>query len=232
MSMSAPAAASAGVDRGYCLMIGGEAKIAEHLEPIFRALVPGVDAAPRTRGRSGAIDNVEQGFLHCGPHGAGHFVKMIHNGIEYGIMAAYAEGLNILRHADIGKQTFAHDAETTPLRDPQYYQYEMNLPQIAEVWRRGSVVGSWLLDLTAAALLKDPRWKATPGAFPTRAKDAGLFWPQSMKRFRRPYSARPSTNAFRRAARRNSPARCSRRCGTNSAATWRGRKRTRPRSHP
>jgi 6-phosphogluconate dehydrogenase len=159
----------AGVDRGYCLMIGGEAKIARHLEPIFRALVPGVDAATRTPGRSGAVDNVEQGFLHCGAHGAGHFVKMIHNGIEYGIMAAYAEGLNILRHANIGKQTFAHDAETTPLRDPQYYQYEMNLPQIAEVWRRGSVVGSWLLDLTAEALLKDPRLEGYGG----RVSDSG-----------------------------------------------------------
>jgi 6-phosphogluconate dehydrogenase len=159
----------AGVDRGYCLMIGGEAKIVEDLEPIFSALVPGVDAAPRTPGRSGAVGNVEQGFLHCGAHGAGHFVKMIHNGIEYGIMAAYAEGFNILRHSNVGKQTVANDAETTPLRDPQYYQYEMNLPQIAEVWRRGSVVGSWLLDLTAAALLKDPQLEGYGG----RVSDSG-----------------------------------------------------------
>jgi 6-phosphogluconate dehydrogenase len=153
----------AGIDRGYCLMIGGEAKIVEHLEPLFLALAPGVGAAGRTPGRSGAVDNVEQGFLHCGPHGAGHFVKMIHNGIEYSMMAAFAEGLNILRHANVGKQTFGSDAETTPLRHPEHYQYEMNLPQIAEVWRRGSVIGSWLLDLTAGALLKNPQLEGYGG---------------------------------------------------------------------
>lgn len=159
----------AGMDCGYCLMIGGEAKTVEHLKPVFLGLAPGVGAAARTPGRSGTVDSVEEGYLHCGPHGAGHFVKMIHNGIEYGLMAAYAEGLNILRHADVGKQTFASDAETTPLRHPEYYQYELNLPDIAEVWRRGSVIGSWLLDLTAGALLRAPDLEGYSG----RVSDSG-----------------------------------------------------------
>jgi 6-phosphogluconate dehydrogenase len=159
----------AGGDRGYCLMIGGEAAIVAHLTPIFAALAPGVDAAARTRGRSGDVASAEQGFLHCGPHGAGHFVKMVHNGIEYGVMAAYAEGLNILRNANVGKQARAADAETTPLRNPEFYRYEMNLPEIAEVWRRGSVIGSWLLDLTANALLADPKLAAYGG----RVSDSG-----------------------------------------------------------
>ena len=146
----------AGLDRGYCLMIGGEAQMFGHLRPIFAALAPGVDAAPRTAGRSGAAGSAEEGFLHCGPHGAGHFVKMVHNGIEYGVMAAYAEGLNVLRNANIGLVSEQHDAETTPLRDPAAYRFEMNLPEITELWRRGSVIGSWLLDLTAAALQSDP----------------------------------------------------------------------------
>jgi 6-phosphogluconate dehydrogenase len=159
----------AGLDRGYCLMIGGEAKTVEHLLPVFRALAPGVAAAGRTPGRKGEATGAEEGFLHCGPHGAGHFVKMVHNGIEYGIMAAYAEGLNILRHANIGKQSFDQDAETTPLRHPEHYQYEMNLPEIAEVWRRGSVIGSWLLDLTASALRKNPQLEGYSG----RVSDSG-----------------------------------------------------------
>ena len=159
----------AGGDRGYCLMIGGEAEVVAHLTPIFAALAPGVDAAARTRGRSGSVASAEQGFLHCGPHGAGHFVKMVHNGIEYGVMAAYAEGLNILRNANVGKQARAVDAETTPLRSPEFYRYEMNLPEIAEVWRRGSVIGSWLLDLTANALLADPKLAAYGG----RVSDSG-----------------------------------------------------------
>ncbi len=145
-----------GLDRGYCLMVGGEAEMFGHLRPIFAALAPGVDAAPRTAGRSGAAGSAEEGFLHCGAHGAGHFVKMVHNGIEYGVMAAYAEGLNVLRNANIGLLTAQHDAETTPLRDPAAYRFEMNLPEITELWRRGSVIGSWLLDLTAAALQSDP----------------------------------------------------------------------------
>jgi 6-phosphogluconate dehydrogenase len=159
----------AGQQRGYCLMIGGEADVVERLTPIFAALAPGVEAAPRTRGRQGAAATAEQGFLHCGPHGAGHFVKMVHNGIEYGLMAAYAEGLNVLRHADAGRREHASDAETTPLRHPEYYRYDMKLPEIAELWRRGSVIGSWLLDLTAHALLEDPQLAAYGG----RVSDSG-----------------------------------------------------------
>ena len=146
----------AGLDRGYCLMIGGEEAVIQRLAPLFASLAPGAGAAAPTPGRSRAGGSAEQGYLHCGPHGAGHFVKMVHNGIEYGVMAAYAEGLNILRHANVGKRANAVDAETTPLRNPELYQYEMDLPEIAEVWRRGSVIGSWLLDLTAAALAADP----------------------------------------------------------------------------
>ena len=159
----------AGQGRGYCLMIGGEAEVVERLTPIFEALAPGVGAATRTRGRAGAPARAEQGFLHCGPHGAGHFVKMVHNGIEYGVMAAYAEGFNILRNADVGKREHAADAETSPLRHPEFYRYEMNLPEIAEVWRRGSVIGSWLLDLTANALHGD----AQLGNYGGRVSDSG-----------------------------------------------------------
>ena len=145
-----------GLERGYCLMIGGEEAVVQHLDPIFSVLAPGVNAASRTPGREKIGGTAEQGYLHCGPNGAGHFVKMVHNGIEYGIMAAYAEGLNILRHANIGKNQQEIDAETSPLRNPEYYQYDLNLPDVAELWRRGSVIGSWLLDLTASALLKSP----------------------------------------------------------------------------
>jgi 6-phosphogluconate dehydrogenase len=159
----------AGGERGYCLMIGGEDAIVRHLTPVFTALAPGIGTAPRTPGRSGDAAPAEQGFLHCGPSGAGHFVKMVHNGIEYGVMAAYAEGLNILRNANIGQQKQTSDAETTPLREPEFYRYEMNLPEVAEVWRRGSVIGSWLLDLTAGALLKDPQLQAFGG----RVSDSG-----------------------------------------------------------
>lgn len=164
----------AGAERGYCLMIGGEAKIVAQLRPIFTALAPGTGTALRTPGRSGATTDPELGFLHCGSHGAGHFVKMVHNGIEYGIMAAYAEGLNMLRHANIGRATGVDapelgGAETTPLRNPEFYRYEMDLPEIAEVWRRGSVISSWLLDLTASALLKDPQLASFAG----RVSDSG-----------------------------------------------------------
>jgi 6-phosphogluconate dehydrogenase len=145
-----------GLERGFCLMIGGEDAVVTHLDPIFAALAPGLMAAPRTPGREKVGGTAEQGYLHCGPNGAGHFVKMVHNGIEYGIMAAYAEGLNILHHANVGKQVRDVDAETTPLCNPEYYQYDLNILDIAELWRRGSVVGSWLLDLTALALLKSP----------------------------------------------------------------------------
>jgi 6-phosphogluconate dehydrogenase len=145
-----------GFERGYCMMIGGETDIVKRLDPIFATLAPGAGSIPRTPGRTRVDGTAEQGYLHCGPSGAGHFVKMVHNGIEYGLMAAYAEGMGILRDANIGKHKHDIDAETTPLRDPDHYQYDFNLPDIAEVWRRGSVVASWLLDLTAAALIEDP----------------------------------------------------------------------------
>ena len=145
-----------GLERGYCMMIGGEKKVVEHLDPIFSALAPGVGEISRTPGREKLDGTAEQGYLHCGPNGAGHFVKMVHNGIEYGIMAAYAEGLSVLRSANVGKRQEKIDAETTPLRDPEHYQYDLDLKNIAEVWRRGSVIASWLLDLTAAALVQDP----------------------------------------------------------------------------
>jgi 6-phosphogluconate dehydrogenase len=146
-----------GLERGYCMMIGGEDAVVKHLDPILARLAPGMgNEIPRTPGREKAGGTAEQGYLHCGPNGAGHFVKMVHNGIEYGIMAAYAEGLGVLRAANVGKQKHEIDAETTPLRDPEHYQYDLNLPDIAEVWRRGSVIASWLLDLTAIALIGDP----------------------------------------------------------------------------
>jgi 6-phosphogluconate dehydrogenase len=145
-----------GLERGYCQMIGGEDATVQHLDPIFSALAPSVDAAPRTPGREAKKGTAEHGYLHCGPNGAGHFVKMVHNGIEYGIMAAYAEGLNILWHASVGKQAHGVSAEETPLRDPEAYQYDLPLADITEVWRRGSVIASWLLDLTAKALLDSP----------------------------------------------------------------------------
>jgi 6-phosphogluconate dehydrogenase len=158
-----------GRDRGFCLMIGGEPGPVAQLDPIFKALAPGVGAAPRTPGRDGEAAPAEQGYLHCGPAGAGHFVKMVHNGIEYGLMAAYAEGLNVLRHANVGKQGRTEDAETTPLRDPRYYRYDIDVAQVAEVWRRGSVVASWLLDLTAAALAESPGLEEFTG----RVSDSG-----------------------------------------------------------
>jgi 6-phosphogluconate dehydrogenase len=158
-----------GLERGYCMMIGGENDIVKHLDPIFATLAPGIGDIARTPGRDKASGTSEQGYLHCGPNGAGHFVKMVHNGIEYGIMAAYAEGLGILRSANVGKQEHAIDAETTPLRNPEHYQYDLNLPDVAEVWRRGSVIASWLLDLTASALLQDPGLSQFAG----RVSDSG-----------------------------------------------------------
>jgi len=159
-----------GLERGYCMMIGGEAEIVDRLDPIFARLAPGVGDIARTPGREKANGTSEQGYLHCGPNGAGHFVKMVHNGIEYGIMAAYAEGLGILRSANVGtRQEHTVDAETTPLRDPEHYTYDLNLSDIAEVWRRGSVIASWLLDLSASALLKDPKLEGFQG----RVSDSG-----------------------------------------------------------
>jgi 6-phosphogluconate dehydrogenase len=158
-----------GLDRGYCLMIGGEPDVVKRLDPLFATLAPGAGSIPRTAGRETPGGTSERGYLHCGPSGAGHFVKMVHNGIEYGMMAAYAEGLNILRHANVGKETREADAETTPLRNPEFYQYDFNLADVTEVWRRGSVVASWLLDLTAAALAADPSLEKFAG----RVSDSG-----------------------------------------------------------
>ena len=145
-----------GLERGYCHMIGGEDTIVKHLDPIFRSLAPGVEAAPRTPGATGEPSQAEYGYLHCGPNGAGHFVKMVHNGIEYGMMAAFAEGFNVIKNADVGLHSHEVDAETTPLREPDHYKYQIDVAQVAEMWRRGSVVGSWLLDLTAGAMRQDP----------------------------------------------------------------------------
>jgi 6-phosphogluconate dehydrogenase len=158
-----------GLERGYCMMIGGETQVVKHLDPVFATLAPGLGDIQRTPGREKADGTSEQGYLHCGPNGAGHFVKMVHNGIEYGIMAAYAEGLGILRSANVGKNTHEIDAETTPLRNPEHYQYDLQLADIAEVWRRGSVIASWLLDLTASALLEDPALAKFAG----RVSDSG-----------------------------------------------------------
>ena len=158
-----------GLERGFCLMVGGEAKIVEHLDPILKTIAPGLTAAPRTPSRDGGKSTAEDGYLHCGPHGAGHFVKMVHNGIEYGIMAAYAEGLNILKHANVGKDAGEVDAETTPLREPEAYQYDLDVAEVAEVWRRGSVVASWLLDLTADALARSAELEEFSG----RVSDSG-----------------------------------------------------------
>jgi 6-phosphogluconate dehydrogenase len=158
-----------GLERGYCMMIGGPDAAVKHLDPIFKTIAPGVGDIPRTPGREKLAGTAEQGYLHCGPSGGGHFVKMVHNGIEYGIMAAYAEGFNVLKSANVGKQTHAADAETTPLRDPDHYQYDFNLADVSEVWRRGSVIASWLLDLTALALIEDPNLTKFGG----RVSDSG-----------------------------------------------------------
>ncbi len=158
-----------GLERGYCLMIGGEDEVVHHLDPIFKSIAPGVEAAPRTPGRKGRPGPAEQGYLHCGPNGAGHFVKMVHNGIEYGLMASYAEGLNIIKNADVGLRQQEQDAETTPLREPENYRYQIDIGQVAEVWRRGSVIASWLIDLTAAALAGDTELTEFSG----RVSDSG-----------------------------------------------------------
>ena len=158
-----------GLERGYCMMIGGETPIVQHLDPIFATLAPGRGDIPRTPGREKAGGTSELGYLHCGQHGGGHFVKMVHNGIEYGVMAAYAEGLGVLNAANVGKKGGVIDAETTPLRDPEHYMYDFNLPDITEVWRRGSVIASWLLDLTASAMIEDPGLKKFAG----RVSDSG-----------------------------------------------------------
>jgi len=158
-----------GLRRGYCLMIGGETSVVEHLDPLFASIAPGVDAAPRTPGRTGDPSPAEKGYLHCGPNGAGHFVKMVHNGIEYGLMAAYAEGLNVLAHADVGSKAAEHSAEIAPIEQPQYYKYDLDIGAVTEVWRRGSVIASWLLDLTAGALAANPTLEGLAG----RVSDSG-----------------------------------------------------------
>jgi 6-phosphogluconate dehydrogenase len=158
-----------GLERGFCLMIGGEREVVDHLDPIFATIAPGAGSIDRTPGRKGKHSTSENGYLHCGPNGAGHFVKMVHNGIEYGIMAAYAEGLGVLHRANVGNQKEVSDAETTPLRDPEYYRYDIDTTEVSEVWRRGSVVASWLLDLTASALLEDPKLSSFTG----RVSDSG-----------------------------------------------------------
>ncbi len=158
-----------GLRRGYCLMIGGETSVVEHLDPVFASIAPGVEAAQRTPGRTGDPSPAEKGYLHCGPNGAGHFVKMVHNGIEYGIMAAYAEGLNVLAHADVGSKAAEHSAEIAPIEQPQYYKYDLDIADVSEVWRRGSVIASWLLDLTAGALAANPNLEGLAG----RVSDSG-----------------------------------------------------------
>jgi 6-phosphogluconate dehydrogenase len=158
-----------GLRRGYCLMIGGETSVVEHLDPVFASIAPGLDAAPRTPGRTGEPSPEELGYLHCGPNGAGHFVKMVHNGIEYGLMAAYAEGLNVLAHADVGSKAAEHSAEIAPIEQPQYYKYDLDISAVTELWRRGSVIASWLLDLTAGALAANPTLDGLAG----RVSDSG-----------------------------------------------------------
>ena len=208
-----------GLERGYCMMIGGEKEVVKHLDPIFSTLAPGAGDVPRTPGRENIISTAEQGYLHCGPNGAGHFVKMVHNGIEYGIMAAYAEGLGVLRDANVGKKQHAIDAETTPLRDPEHYQYDLNLRDIAEVWRRGSVIASWLLDLTAASLAKIPLSPSLQGGFRTQAKGAGRSRRPLTKPCRYRFSPPRFTSVSARAVMRIIRTSCSQRCATASADT-------------
>src|SRR5215467_13571564 len=196
-----------GLERGYCMMIGGEPNAVKHLDPIFATLAPGMGEIARTRGREKIGGTAEQGYLHCGPNGGGHFVKMVHNGIEYGVMAAYAEGLNVLHNANAGKQQNATDAETTPLRHPEYYQYDFNLRDVAEVWRRGSVIASWLLDLTAAALVQDPQL----------AKFAGRVSDSGEGRWTINAAIDEAVRANARIFRTN----CFRRCDMSSEDTWR-----------
>ena len=210
-----------GLERGYCMMIGGETQVVKRLDPIFSRLAPGTGDIPRTPGREKLDGTAELGYLHCGPNGAGHFVKMVHNGIEYGVMAAYAEGLGILRDANVGKQHAPIDAETTPLRNPEHYQYDLNLRDIAEVWRRGSVIASWLLDLTAACSgRRIRRFPSSPGVYRIPARAAGPSRPPSTKACRCRCSPPRCTSASARAAKRTIRTNCSRRCAISSADIW------------
>jgi 6-phosphogluconate dehydrogenase len=216
-----------GLERGYCMMIGGETEVIQRLDPIFAALAPGMGDVPRTAGREkinrGEINGTaEQGYLHCGPNGAGHFVKMVHNGMEYGIMAAYAEGLSILRSANVGKQANgAADAETTPLRDPEHYQYDMNLRDIAEVWRRGSVIASWLLDLTAGALLQDPNLSKFAGHVSDSGEGRWTIKAAIDEAVPAPVLTTGFTSDSVLGARLTSPTRSYRQCGINLVDTRR-----------
>ena len=208
-----------GLERGYCMMIGGSDATVRHLDPIFKALAPGVGEIPRTPGRPKGRGTAEEGYLHCGPNGAGHFVKMVHNGIEYGIMASYAEGFGVLQAADIGKQTQTADAETTPLRDPQDYQYDLDLGEIAEVWRRGSVVASWLLDLTAQALVKDPKLAAFAGRVSDSGEGRWTIKAAVDEGVPAPVLTAALFSVSTRVATPNSRTNCSRQCASNSADT-------------
>ena len=210
-----------GQERGYCMMIGGSNATVEHLDPIFKTIAPGVGTIARTPGRKEGVGTAEKGYLHCGPNGAGHFVKMVHNGIEYGMMAAYAEGLAVLKAANIGQNTAEIDAETTPLRDPDLYKYDLDLPEISEVWRRGSVIASWLLDLTAAHLIEDP----------ALAKFGGPSRQPSTKESPCRSCQRPSMNASAPVEMRSSRTSCSPRCGTSSAVTWKSQERSSRAAH-
>ena len=207
-----------GSERGYCLMIGGDETIVRRIDPIFAALAPNIDEAPRTPGREKLGGTAEHGYLHCGPSGAGHFVKMVHNGIEYGMMASYAEGLNILRHANAGKQKSTVDAETTPLRDPEHYAYDLNLADIAEVWRRGSVISSWLLDLAASALLDSPDLAKFAGRVSDSGEGRWTIKAAIDESVPAPVLSAALTNASVRAAKTTSPTRCCRLFVTSSAA--------------
>ena len=209
-----------GLERGYCLMVGGAPEAIEIIDPILKTIAPGPGEIERTPGRDGDLAPEEQGYLHCGPSGAGHFVKMVHNGIEYGIMAAYAEGLNILDKADIGNTTAEHSAEVAPMEEAEYYQFDINTAKVTELWRRGSVVSSWLLDLTAAALQENPdARRASPAGSPTRARVAGPSRPRWTSACRYPCSPPPCSSGSPRGTRTSSPTRCSPRCGCSSAAT-------------
>ena len=214
-----------GLERGYCMMIGGPDAAVQHLDPIFKTIAPGIGDIPRTAGREKLGGTAEQGYLHCGPSGGGHFVKMVHNGIEYGIMAAYAEGFNVLKSANVGKQTHAADAETTPLRDPEHYQYDFNLADVAEVWRRGSVIASWLLDLTASGADRRSQSREVRAvAFRIPAKAAGRSRRRSTRPCRRRCLPPRSTSDSVRAAKAITPTSCCPRCGSNSAGTWRSQR--------
>ena len=218
-----------GLERGYCMMIGGDTEIVQRLDPIFATLAPGRGEVPRTPGRDKLGGTAEQGYLHCGPNGAGHFVKMVHNGIEYGIMAAYAEGHGVLKDADAGKRDSEVDAETTPLRNPEHYQYDFNVADISEVWRRGSVIASWLLDLTAAALATDPQLAKFAGRVSDSGEGRWTIKAAIDEGVPVPVLTAALMNAFPRAAKLITPTECYPRCALGSVVTWRNNKIKQPR---